>query len=29
MDDKGWNHSVFSKIRDRLIAHEVATAFFQ
>jgi transposase len=29
MDDKVWNHSAFSKNRDRLIAHEVATAFFQ
>jgi transposase len=29
MDDKIWNHSAFSKNRDRLIDHEVATAFFQ
>jgi len=29
MDDKVWDHSTFSKNRDRLIAHEVATAFFQ
>lgn len=28
MDDKIWNHSTFSKNRDRLIAHDVATQFF-
>src|SRR6056297_2192906 len=28
MDDKVWDHSTFSKNRDRLIAHEVATRFF-
>lgn len=29
MDDEVWNHSTFSKNRDRLIEHDVATAFFQ
>lgn len=29
MDDLVWNHSTFSKNRDRLIKHEVATTFFQ
>lgn len=29
MDDKVWNHSTFSKNRDRLMQFEVATAFFQ
>ncbi len=29
MDDKVWDHSTFSKNRDRLIEHDVATAFFQ
>lgn len=29
MDDKVWDHSTFSKNRDRLIQHDVATAFFQ
>lgn len=28
MDDEVWNHSTFSKNRDRLIQHEVATHFF-
>lgn len=28
MDDKVWDHSVFSKNRDRLIQHDVATQFF-
>ena len=28
MDDKVWDHSVFSKNRDRLIEHDVATLFF-
>ncbi|HID70488.1 MAG TPA: IS5 family transposase [Desulfobacterales bacterium] len=28
MDDQVWNHSVFSKNRDRLLEHEVATHFF-
>ena len=28
MDDKVWDHSTFSKNRDRLIAHDVATEFF-
>jgi len=28
MDDKVWDHSVFSKNRDRLIKHDVATKFF-
>ena len=28
MDDKVWDHSVFSKNRDRLIEHDVATQFF-
>lgn len=28
MDDEVWNHSVFSKNRDRLLAHEVVEAFF-
>lgn len=28
MDDKVWDHSTFSKNRDRLIAHDVATQFF-
>ena len=28
MDDKVWDHSVFSKTRDRLIQHDVATQFF-
>jgi len=29
MDDKVWNHSTFSKNRERLMRFEVATAFFQ
>ncbi len=29
VDDKVWDHSTFSKNRDRLIAHDVATQFFQ
>jgi transposase len=29
MDDKVWSHSTFSKNRDRLIAHDVATQFFE
>ena len=29
MDDDVWNHSVFSKNRDRLIKHDVATKFFE
>jgi len=29
MDDKVWDHSVFSKNRDRLIEHDVATQFFE
>jgi len=29
MDDEVWNHSVFSKNRDRLIKHNVATQFFE
>lgn len=29
MDDKVWDHSTFSKNRDRLIEHDVATVFFQ
>lgn len=29
MDDKVWNHSTFSKNRDRLMQFEVASAFFQ
>ena len=29
MDDKVWDHSTFSKNRDRLMQFEVATAFFQ
>ena len=29
MDDKVWDHTTFSKNRDRLIEHEVATQFFQ
>lgn len=28
MDDKVWDHSTFSKNRDRLIAHDVSTQFF-
>lgn len=28
MDDNVWDHSTFSKNRDRLIAHDVATQFF-
>src|SRR5271154_3649166 len=28
MDDAGWNHSVFSKNRDRLLTSEVAQRFF-
>jgi transposase len=28
MDDAVWDHSVFSKNRDRLLAHEVVEAFF-
>lgn len=28
MDDQVWDHSVFSKNRDRLMEHDVATAFF-
>jgi transposase len=28
MDDKVWDHSTFSKNRDRLIAHDVTTQFF-
>jgi len=29
MDDNVWDHSVFSKNRDRLIEHDVATLFFE
>jgi transposase len=29
MDDKVWNHSTFSKNRERLMLFDVATAFFQ
>ena len=29
MDDPVWNHSVFSKNRDRLLCSEIATTFFQ
>jgi transposase len=29
MDDKVWDHTTFSKNRDRLIEHEVAARFFQ
>jgi transposase len=29
MDERVWNHAVFSKNRDRLLNHEVAEAFFQ
>lgn len=29
MDDEVWNHSTFSKNRDRLIVHDVATKFFE
>jgi len=29
MDDKVWDHSTFAKNRERLIAHDVATQFFQ
>jgi transposase len=29
IDDKVWNHSTFSKHRERLMQFEVATAFFQ
>jgi transposase len=29
MDDKVWDHTTFSKNRDRLIEHEVASRFFQ
>lgn len=29
MDDKVWEHSTFSKNRDRLIEHDAATAFFR
>lgn len=29
MDDAVWNHSVFSKNRDRLLCSEIATTFFQ
>ncbi len=28
MDDELWNHSVFSKSRDPLFAHEVVESFF-
>ncbi|MGV8281269.1 transposase, partial [Pseudomonas aeruginosa] len=28
IDDEVWNHSVFSKNRDRLIAHDVVTELF-
>ncbi len=28
IDDKVWNHSVFSKNRDRMLEHDVVTAFF-
>lgn len=28
IDDKVWNHSVFSKNRDRMLEHDVITAFF-
>ena len=28
IDDEVWNHSVFSKNRDRLLAHEVVESFF-
>ena len=29
MDDRVWDHSTFSKNRERLIEHDVASAFFQ
>jgi len=29
MDEEVWDHSVYSKNRDRLLTHEVAEAFFQ
>lgn len=29
MDDQVWNHSTFSKNRDRLLAHDVAERFFE
>jgi transposase len=29
MDDQVWNHSTFSKNRDRLLAHDVADRFFE
>jgi transposase len=29
MDERVWNHAVFSKNRDRLLNHEIAQAFFQ
>ena len=29
MDDQVWNHSVFSKNRDRLLLHDVADQFFE
>ena len=29
MDDEVWNHSTFSKNRDRLLAHDVADRFFE
>ena len=28
MNDRGWNHAVFSKNRERLLAGDVAAAFF-
>jgi len=28
LDDKVWDHSTFSKNRDRLIAHDMSTKFF-
>ena len=28
IDDKVWNHSVFSKNRDRMLEHDIVTAFF-
>ena len=29
IDDAVWNHSVFSKNRDRLIEHDAVTALFE
>jgi hypothetical protein len=29
MDDKVWNHSVFSKNRERFLASDLAAAFFR